>query len=172
MGLHPLKSLDLQACLGNFPLVYRSLHIAIALLTMVSLSGCNDDPVFPVEPNISFVSITPEVATQFTSDEIKIVFHYEDGDGDLGNLSDQVNNLFIEDTRAAFATNPGRITAYAFPSLTPDARNPSIQGDFTITLATPPYEPTEEPLVFRIHILDRAGHKSNEILTSPIVVIP
>lgn len=150
----------------------KRLRLILPFLLLSALSACDTDPVFPVEPNISFVSISPEVATQFTSDEIQIVFHYEDGDGDLGNEDDQVNNLFIEDTRAAFSSNPGRFTAYSFPSLTPDARNPSIQGNFTVTMMTPPYESSEEPLVFKIYIVDRAGHVSNTIETTPITVNP
>lgn len=150
----------------------KNLRLIPFVLAFAAITGCDTDPVFPVEPNISFVSITPEEATQFTSDEIQIVFHYEDGDGDLGNEDDQVSNLFLEDTRLAFANNPGRISAFSFPSLTPDAKNPSIQGNFTVTMSTPPYESSEEPLVFKIYIVDRAGHVSNTIETTPIVVKP
>lgn len=136
------------------------------------MASCNDAPVFPIEPQIEFVSISPEVGTQLTADEIVLTFSYQDGDGDLGYEGDATNNLFVEDTRAAFAGNPGRISAYSFESLTPDTRKPSIQGNITITMLTPLYESSEEPVVFEVYILDRAGHKSNVIRTDPITILP
>ncbi len=145
----------------------KSLFIPLAFLLLV---GCNDKPVFPNTPEITLVSITPAVAKQFTSDEIEITFHYQDGDGDLGYEGDLVNNLFIIDTRAAFANNPGRITAFAFESLTPKTRKPSIQGEMKILLATPPFEASQEPLVYQVYITDRAGNVSNVIETTPITV--
>lgn len=144
----------------------------LILVAGLSFTGCDTDPVFPIEPEISFTSITPATATQFTADEVVITFHYQDGDGDLGYEVDPVSNLFITDLRAAFIGNPGRVTAYSFKSLTPDTKNPSIQGDITVKMTTPPYEPSEEPLVFEIYIVDRAGHESNRILTEAIRVNP
>lgn len=134
------------------------------------LAACNDDPVFPETPEIEFVSITPTETTQFTPDEIQLTIHYQDGDGDLGYEGDPVNNLFIVDTRAAFSGNSGNTIAFAFESLTPDTRKPSIQGEITVTLTTPPYHQDEEPLVFEVHIVDRAGRTSNRILCDPITV--
>jgi hypothetical protein len=145
---------------------------AFTLLALLFLASCNDAPVFPIEPKIEFVSISPEVGTQLTADEIVLTFSYQDGDGDLGYEGDRTNNLFVEDTRAVFAGNPGRISAYAFESLTPDTRKPSIQGEITITMLTPLYESSEEPLIFEVYILDRAGHKSNVIFTDPITILP
>ena len=145
-------------------------RLPLILPLFLLLFGCDTDPVFPVEPSIVFTSITPTAATEFTADEISLQFHYQDGDGDLGYLTDQQANLFITDTRQAFIGNPGRVTAFAFESLSSNARNPSIQGDFTVTLTTPPYESSEEPLVYEVYIVDRAGHESNRILSTPITV--
>ncbi len=140
------------------------------LLALLAFTGCETDPVFPDQPKISFVSITPEVATAFTADEIQVTIHYEDGDGDLGYVGDPVNNLFLTDMRAAFVGNPGRVSGFSFESLTPDTKNPSIQGDITVTLTTPPYDVAEEPLKFEIYLVDRAGHESNRITTTGISI--
>lgn len=134
------------------------------------LVSCDDAPVFPNEPEIAFVSITPATATQFTPDEISLTIHYQDGDGDLGYEGDPTNNLFIEDTRAAYAGDSARFTAYSFESLTPETRKPSIQGEISVLLTTPPWEPNEEPLVYRVYIMDRAGNRSNVIESTPIMV--
>lgn len=145
---------------------------ALSLLALLFIASCDDTPVFPIEPRIEFVSITPEVGTQLTADEIVLTFSYQDGDGDLGYEGDATNNLFVEDMRAAFAGIPGRISSYSFESLTPDTRKPSIQGNITITMLTPLYESSEEPAVFEVYIVDRAGHKSNVIQTDPITILP
>jgi hypothetical protein len=146
----------------------KSLFIPLAFLLLVA---CNDKPVFPNEPAITFVSITPAQATQFTADQIELTFRYQDGDGDLGYEGDPVNNLFIIDTRAAFVNNPGRITSFSFASLTPTTRKPSIQGEMKVLLTTPPFEITQEPLVYDVYIADRAGNLSNIIHTSPITIL-
>lgn len=145
-------------------------NLSLILFALLCFASCNDAPVFPIIPEIEFVSITPKVATQFTADEIRLTFNYQDGDGDLGYEGDAVNNLVVTDTRQAFAGNPGRISYYSFKSLTPETRKPSIQGQITITMLTPIYEPSEEPLVFEVYITDRAGHKSNVIRTTPITI--
>ncbi len=147
--------------------------LPIILLPLLLLMACDDSPVFPLEPEITFVSISPEQATQFTADEIQLTFRYQDGDGDLGyEGAEKVNNLYITDTRAFFATNPARTTAYSIPSLTPDTRKPSIQGEITISILTPPAEPNAEPLIYEVYLVDRAGNISNLIQTTPITVNP
>ncbi|MEM0996926.1 MAG: hypothetical protein AAGN35_07600 [Bacteroidota bacterium] len=145
---------------------------AFILLALLLLNSCNDEPVFSIVPEITFVSITPEQATQFTPDEVQLTLSYQDGDGDLGYEGEATPNLFVEDTRAAFAGNPGRISSYSVESLTPSTRKPSIQGNITITMPTPIYESSEEPLVFRVYIVDRAGNSSNVIETTPITILP
>ena len=100
------------------------------------------------------------------------MFHYQDGDGDLGYLGDPTYNLFLEDMREAYSTDSARFVAYSFGSLTPQTRKPSIQGEFSLVLTTPPWEPTDEPLIFQIYIVDRAGNRSNVIQTSPIQIQP
>ncbi len=143
------------------------------LVPLLLLNACDDSPVFPLEPEISFVSITPEQTTQFTADEITLTLHYQDGDGDLGyEGTEKINNLYVTDTRDFFSTNPARTTAYSIPSLTPDTRKPSIQGDISISIMTPPAEPNAEPLVYEVYIVDRAGNISNVITTTPIIVNP
>lgn len=155
---------------------------AILILVTLILSGCDNGPVFPNEPEISFVSITPENPTQFTTDEITLTIHYQDGDGDLGHI-DQGNgeprlpNIFLTDSRAVIHPDcTFKTVGYIIPNLTPDTRKPSIQGDISITLTTPPHHTfidpfsDEEPLIFEVYLVDRAGNISNTIKTDPITI--
>ncbi len=143
----------------------------LLILPLLVLASCDDDPVFPVIPEITFLGITPAESEQFTTDGLQVTLRYQDGDGDLGyEGTEKTTNLFVTDTRAAFENNPARTTAYSIPNLTPETRKPSIQGQITITMLTPPWEPTEEPCVFEIYMVDRAGNVSNVIQTDPITV--
>ena len=146
----------------------KSLLIPLAFLL---LFACDDKPVFPNEPAITFLSLTPPTPTQFSADELSLTFHYQDGDGDLGYIGDVVTNIFVEDMRPAFANNTGRFSGYHFSSITPKTRKPSIQGEISISLVTPPWHVAEEPLTFRVHIVDRAGNHSNVIETTPVTII-
>lgn len=148
-------------------------RLLILILPLLALASCDDSPVFPVTPEISFLTISPSESEQFTTDGLQLRLRYQDGDGDLGyEGQEKTTNLFVTDLRAAFANNPARTTAYSIPSLTPDTRKPSIQGEITVTMLTPPWEPSEEPLVFEVYMVDRAGNVSNVIQTDPITVTP
>jgi hypothetical protein len=152
----------------NVSALKKLLFIPLAFLLLAS---CDDKPVFPNEPVITFVSITPPTPTQFSANELSLTFHYQDGDGDLGYVGDVSENIFLEDTRPAFANNTARFSAYHFESITPGTRKPSIQGEISISIVTPPWEATEAPLVYRLHIVDRAGNLSNVIETTPVTIL-
>ena len=152
----------------NVMALKKSLLIPIAFLL---LFACDNKPVFPNEPEITFVSITPPTPKQFSADELVVTFHYQDGDGDLGYIGDVSDNIFVEDLRAAYANSNARFSAFHFKSITPQTRKPSIQGEISIALVTPQWNINEEPLVLRIHIVDRAGNHSNVIETTPVTII-
>lgn len=153
-------------------------YIGIALLFF---SSCNDEPVFPETPAIEFVSITPDEPTQFSVDEMKLVIRYQDGDGNIGYLEGSgapATNLFLKDVRDVIPHDSLRTLSFSIPDLTPDTRKPSIQGEIEITLTTPPHfsfiDPNaqEEPLVFEVWLMDRAGNSSNVIRTDPVTIQP
>lgn len=141
----------------------KSFLILPLLLVMMVLFSCNQEPFFPVEPKIEFVSISPQEVKSGV-DSILITFRFQDGDGDLG--SEGAPNLQLIDSRVDQglpldrATNP-----YTVPDLTPDARNPSIQGEITIkmdfTVVLPPA--SEQDVRFQIKLWDRAGNLATPI---------
>lgn len=146
------------------------------ILSVLLLNSCSDDPVFPIEPDIEFVSITPAQAVQF-QDELTITIHFQDGDGDLGFENDPVPNLFVRDTRTDIPDSL-RISSFSIPNLTPDTHRPSIQGPMSIQLLCPPHPSflppgnnAEEDVVFQIWLVDRAGHVSDTVLTSPVRIL-
>lgn len=155
----------------------RLLGPMLALLLL--LTACSDSPVFPLEPEIEFVSITPGPVKQFSNDTlVRITFHYQDGDGDLGyEGQEDVSNLFIRDLRTAIPDSVSLLT-YSIPSLTPETRKPSIQGEISVDLPPLPHSSffvpgsQENEARFEIYIVDRAGNVSNAIVTDPVIIIP
>ena len=153
----------------------RNSGIFFSLCILLVLSACSTGPVFDETPEISFVSISPGPVQQF-QDEFVITIHFQDGDGDLGDDNEEVRNLFVRHTIPGLDT-----VAYDFkiPNLTPDTKNPSIQGNIDITVSAPPLSSfipgnppvTEEEAIFRVWLMDRAGNVSNEILTDPILIV-
>ena len=152
-----------------------------AILVLLFLGGCgNDSPLFNIVPEISFVSITPEVTPEGAEDGLKLVIHFQDGDGDLGqiNSNDSLPNLYIRDTRSVVPDSLGTF-AYMIPNLSPETRKPSIQGTIEVTMTAPyltrtfipPYiGPATEQVIFDIYLIDRAGNASNHILSKPLTV--
>jgi len=135
-------------------------------LMVLMVGACDNQPVFPVEPQVAFLDIQPREVVQL-EDSIVVTFSFQDGDGDLGLIAganDTVNsNLVFIDSRL----EEGRITPaqaeipYRLPSLTPEARNPSIQGEVTIVLPVTAIIPPQrnfDSVRYQIKLYDRAGN--------------
>lgn len=136
-------------------------------LMMLAVGACDNGPVFPSEPKVAYLDIQPREVVQL-QDSILITFQFQDGDGDLGiidldNASNVESNLILVDSRFG----EGRITQqqaenfYNLPSLTPEARNPSIQGEITVKLSPTVIIPpgiNSDSVRFQIKLFDRAGN--------------
>ena len=141
-------------------------------LIAVIIGSCDTEPVFSPNPKIAFIDIQPREVVQLR-DSILITFRFQDGDGDLGRdpNSDNPNdnsNLILLDSRFG----EGRITelqasnVYTLPNLTPQARNPSIQGEITINLPPTAIIPPrfgDDSVRYQIKLYDRAGNLATPI---------
>ncbi|MEO0898305.1 MAG: hypothetical protein AAFY71_17970 [Bacteroidota bacterium] len=134
------------------------------------ISGCNQEPVFPVEPRVEVLDIQPRVVKSL-QDSILIRFRFEDGDGNIGLLpedgADKVN-LTIIDSRINDFSLPDEFFVYEYriPNLTPDTRNPSIQGEFTVKIDfTKVFSgfATSEEFRYQIKLEDRDGNIAKPI---------
>ncbi len=155
----------------------------IALLLLLSLAGwrCLDAPSYPDEPYIEFLSILKDTMNQgvFQQDSLIVRFHFEDGDGDIGRTDqDPENNIFFIDERTGTLDN-----TFGIPTIPEDGAGNGVEGEVSIVLfstccifpdGSDPCQPSSQfPLdtvQYRIYIKDRADHKSNEILTAPIIL--
>lgn len=141
--------------------------------------GCINSPDYPVEPKIEFTSISKDTLQQgtFQEDSLFVKFSFQDGDGDLGRTSsDLANNVFFIDERTGTLDN-----SFGLPAFPQDGAGNGVEGEIQILVYSTCclYTDGEDPCVpnpnqpidslqYRIYIVDRAGNKSNEILTSVI----
>lgn len=187
----------------------RLLVLALGMLAVV-VPGCKREQLFPNEPHIEFVRIEPAVYHEANGIEITnppyIVIRFQDGDGDLGTTDATQFNFFIEDSRTdrlplldstvigydtiqgvlipvyQYDTLYNGIIEASMPDITPEARNPSIQGELTYTFTTglnrlptsDPFNPlpAQDSVRFRIYVKDRAGNISNVIETDMFTILP
>jgi hypothetical protein len=151
----------------------RNTFFFLALLAF-GFVACNDDPVFPAEPQIEFVDIQPRVVKSLR-DSIVITIRFQDGDGDLGALTQGEENLFLIDNRfnQGLITEEQATNPFSVMNLTPDARNPSIQGTITVTIpltakiTANPNETTK----YQIKLYDRAGNLATPLDGDPDNVV-
>ncbi len=155
----------------------------IGLLLLLSLIGwqCLDSPDFPDEPFIAFQGLSKDTLDQgvFEQDSLVVQFRFEDGDGDIGRTNQQdSNNIFFIDERTGTLDN-----TFGIPEIPKEGAKNGIEGVVKIVLystcciytdGSDPCMPNPstpyDTVQYRIYITDQANHKSNEILTTPIIL--
>lgn len=142
-------------------------NLLLFLLFSSVLFSCkkDDEIVISTTPELNFVSISPTTATEY-QDKITIVITYRDGDGDLGENTPDVKNLFLTDTR-------NNVTyQYRISQLAPSGQAVAIQGTLAIELKNTAIidGSTSQAVTYSIYAKDRAGNVSNSISTSAITL--
>ena len=142
--------------------------------------ACIKAPEFADVPKIDFVSLTKDTMLQGLNqeDSIIVTFHFEDGDGDIGRMTDsEANNVFFIDTRTGQLDN-----SFGIPFVPPQGSSNGIEGEVYIKIFSTccifpvgdPCQPSTEfpidALTYEIYIKDRAGHESNRI-TTPVITL-
>ena len=154
--------------------------VVFAALCLPQFTGCGkNDPIYKVEPYIEFRSIKPKEIREF--DPFTIEIGFQDGDGDLGGAiqggDSAAFNLYVQDLREGYPLPDGGfdgIFRFTLPNLTPESRNPSIQGEIVIDMADIAVihpDSSKEHARFRIWVFDRAGNRSNDVVTDPILIV-
>jgi len=133
-------------------------------------NACTNPPDFSEVPEIEFVSVN-KVLIHEQQDSINLVFSFKDGDGDLGvNQSDTSSNTFITDIRSG---KKPFTYLYRLPYVSSKGSIKAISGQVSINIPGVTCVPgkTIDTILYRIQIIDRAGHYSNIIESEKIVVI-
>ena len=151
-------------------------------LAVSFLLACSDPPDYPIEPQIEFVGISKDTLSQsdLNEDSLLIRISYTDGDGDLGVDGDSPEqSIFVTDLRNGQLLDQAKI-----PKVPEQGSSNGIFGELEFRLYTtcclfpdlipPCSNPAQYPtdtVVFEIYITDRAGHESNRVQTSPILLL-
>jgi len=151
------------------PLFCKWKYMILLLALMMAWASCSkeDAGVTSPIPAIQFMSISPDSVVEFTEPVI-IRISYIDGDGDLGENEPEVKNLFVMDNRNQV------IFQFRIPELAPEGAKIAITGELPIELnsvAILEENVVQEPVIYTVWVVDRAGNQSNQIDTDPITVI-
>lgn len=151
-------------------MIYLGKHKMKVSFIVITLSailfGCKKKEEISLAPELTFESLTPASIKEYT-DSLTLTISYKDADGDLGENSSSVNNLFLKDNRS------GVELKYRIKQLAPDNANVAITGKLNITIKKVPIistTATSESLTYTIYATDRASNKSNEVISSTIIV--
>lgn len=136
------------------------------ILVFGALWSCGDDLEIVDTPSISLVSVGPSTVIEL-QDSIQFVIAYEDGDGDLGENSPDVKNLFLTDNRIDLEYS------FRIKELVPNGAEVPIKGELVLTLPNTVITDgsTEQQVSYTIYVKDRAGHQSNSLTAGPITVV-
>ena len=152
-------------------------RVTFAVIAAMFLTpGCRRDKVvFAVEPQIEVVSLAPSIVQEFGT--LVLTLRYKDGDGDLGGNPNNQADLFLIDMRDStlFPPEYDGIIRYNMPKFYEGPLPQSIQG--TIEVSIPGIvrlnpNASQEAVQFRVYIIDRAGHQSNEVVTPTTTIVP
>lgn len=143
----------------------KQLLLLLFTATAFGLSSCNETAEISEVPEISFVSVVPNVVTEY-QDSLVFTISYLDGDGDLGQNNTDNDNLYIQDSRNQVAYG------FRIQQLAPDNANISIQGNLNVTLPNTAIVNgnASESVTYTIWVVDRAGNESNRVSSSTVTV--
>jgi hypothetical protein len=146
------------------------------LLIVVGFSACDKEAVSKI-PNISLASINPSdppIVRAFV-DSVFITFRFTDGDADIARTpSDTMSAIYIKDSR----NDSTGFEKISFPSIDVAIEDPKkgIQGTCTFWLdnLAPRSDSIHtrfgDTLFYIFYITDRAGNRSDTIVTPQIIV--
>lgn len=158
----------------------KNICLCLALFSLgFLLTQCTNNPEYSEIPQIEFVGFSKNTLLQGQQqeDSIFVTINFEDGDGDIGSETNQVD-IFIKDSRVETAIP----LSYAIPSLSELGSENGISGTMRIKLfstccfqgsvSCQAFEgmPTQD-LSYEIYITDNAGNESNRITTDVVQLI-
>lgn len=138
------------------------------LAAAILLGACKKDPEIDLTdpvPVILDVVVSPTNVVEFR-DSVIFEVSYRDGDGDLGENSPNVANLFLVDNRTNVTES------YRIQELAPDGAVIPITGTLRIVLPSTGItdNSSSQTVTYTIYMRDRAGNESNRFTTEAITV--
>ena len=152
----------------------KNVLIALLLLSVIGFATCIRPPDYPIIPNIGFLRMSKNTMKQGdgSSDSLRLVLSFEDGDGDIGS-NDSIN-VFLYDSRQPTGTPE----IARMPFVPEQGAKNGISGEISLLVYTTcclptcnsPQNKAVDSLFFDVFIKDRAGNKSNVVRT-PLIAL-
>jgi hypothetical protein len=157
----------------------KRLVVFIMLVSLFAVS-CKKKNNLSKIPQLSFLDMLPDsIKAGSPADTLFIYFGFKDGDADLGNKNPNGTDYDIYFNDKRFDTG---YQGYFFPSIDPSIEDPNqgISGTGVFKMLGANIEPRTDSIhkklgdttVYEIYIKDRAGNKSNHILTPAVYIRP
>lgn len=159
--------------------------IGLFLLSSVILWSCKPEDQYPDTPAIEYNSFVAD------GDAGKLTINFTDGDGDIGLKESDIqppfdtssvyfNNCFIayeEKVNGQWQTGLDQLGnpvtfKYRVPYVTPEGQNKALKGKIDIFITPFYYNPMSvdsDTIRFKIKLVDRALHESNEVISEEII---
>ncbi len=172
-----------------YPILKLLTKAGVLLVLFASVfSSCMEKKSYPDVPVLEFSGFTKIVHPDGYDTAGILLLSYTDGDGDLGLLSGDTTtyNFFVDYYRMENGVlKPGTRYNYLtgqfdtitfnnrFGQLAPDDYTGWIKGEIEDTiqpLFDPRSDKPQDTVQFRVHMIDRAGHRSDTVVTPLIVV--
>lgn len=174
----------------------KNLLTIAGLVLLLGLGACVKQPSFSIEPHIEFKSVSDTLVTLphtgTAVDSVQFTLSFTDGDGDFGVppntvdtscsfcscldhttddrfVANETRNVFYYSYASGFADSciDGIATSY----IPVASKYPALQGDITFSISVEcPGTGTRDTLHYSFFIKDRAGHRSNRVLSPGIVI--
>lgn len=137
------------------------LFVLTAIAISIMLASCNGKGSFPSTPDLKFKSISPNVAEAGKDTLISIICSFKDNEGDItGPVYYRQSNF------------PNFDSLYSLPKL---PQQPNMQGNIILQLHSNdiifPISSGMDTVTYLLFIKDKAGHISDTVETSKIVLI-
>jgi hypothetical protein len=158
-------------------------YLFVLAAAALVFAGCKKADEYPIEPVITFKSltITPPDAIGLVQGTLE--FEFTDGDGDIGLDTAERNHPpyigeYLDDIHAIFYYfsngswhNDSQYDNISFiPVITPEGSQKAIRGIISKDQMGFPIHVTNLRVRYEVYIYDRALHKSNVITTSEVVI--
>ncbi|MBI1192733.1 MAG: hypothetical protein GC205_06105 [Bacteroidetes bacterium] len=155
---------------------FRGLALVVAAAAVFAVSSCVSPPEYPLEPVLTFESITSTSLVEGSQDTIFLRFAFTDGDGDLGHGDpqapepDTTRNVFLSDSRV-----PAFPIFYHIDEVAQSDNVQAISGFVDLRFnpgffACLSLDDPQDTLSLSLYVIDRAGNRSNTIRT-PVLTL-
>lgn len=137
------------------------LFVLSCIAISLTLASCKGNGSFPSTPDLKFKSISPNQAEAGKDTMISIICTFKDNEGDIaGPVYFRQSNFPVFDS------------VYTLPDL---PEQPSMQGNIILQLHSNdiifPLSSGRDTVTYLLYIKDKAGHISDTVETTPIVLI-